>query len=67
VLGIELLCAAQGLKYREPLRPGRGVERAYRLFRERVPVLTSDRILAPDIETAASMVREGAFADLWRT
>ena len=67
VLGIELLCAAQGLKYREPLRPGRGVERAYRLFRERVPVLTSDRILAPDIETAAAMVREGAFAELWRT
>ena len=67
VLGIELLCAAQGLKYREPLRPGRGVERAYRLFRERIPVLASDRILAPDIETAAAMVREGAFADLWRT
>ena len=66
VLGIELLCAAQGLKYREPLRPGRGVERARRLFRDRVSVLTSDRILAPDIEAAAAMVREGAFAELWR-
>ena len=66
VLGIELLCAAQGLKYREPLPPGRGVERARRLFRDRVSVLTSDRILAPDIEAAAAMVREGAFAELWR-
>ena len=65
VLGIELLCAAQGLKYREPLRPGRGVERAYRLFRDRIPVLTSDRVLAPDIETAAEMVREGVMAELW--
>jgi histidine ammonia-lyase len=66
VLGIELLVAAQGLKYREPLRPGRGVERAYRLFRGIVPVLTCDRALAPDIEAAAGMVRDGAFAGVWR-
>jgi histidine ammonia-lyase len=62
VLGIELLCAAQGLEYRRPLRPGRGVERAYERLRERVPRLGADRQLSGDIETAAALVRAGAFA-----
>ena len=62
VLGIELMCAAQGLEYRKPLRPGRGVEQAYDAFRERVPALTVDRVLAPDMEAAAAMVRAGTFA-----
>lgn len=64
VLGIELLCAAQALEFRKPLRPGRGVERAYEALRARVPALVSDRVLAPDMETAAALVREGVFADL---
>ncbi|HEX8430065.1 MAG TPA: aromatic amino acid lyase, partial [Longimicrobium sp.] len=62
VLGIELLCAAQGLEYRRPLRPGRGVERAYERLRERVPRLGVDRQLSGDIEAAAALVRAGAFA-----
>ncbi|HEV7588234.1 MAG TPA: histidine ammonia-lyase [Longimicrobium sp.] len=67
VLGLELMIAAQGLEYRKPLRPGRGVERAYHLVRERIPALTTDRVLAPDIEAAATLVREGVFAEIWRT
>ena len=66
VLGIELLCAAQALEFLKPLRPGRGVERAYRLLRERVPALDEDRVLAPDIEAAAALLREGALSALWR-
>jgi histidine ammonia-lyase len=66
VVGIELLCAAQGLEFRKPLRPGRGVERAYDLLRERVPALDEDRVLAPDIDAAAALVREGVLAELWR-
>ncbi|HEV2129615.1 MAG TPA: histidine ammonia-lyase, partial [Longimicrobiaceae bacterium] len=66
VLGIELLCAAQALEFLEPLRPGRGVELAYRLLRERIPPLEADRVLAPDIEAATALVREGALAPLWR-
>jgi histidine ammonia-lyase len=65
-LGIELLCAAQALEFLKPLHPGRGVERAYRLVRERIPPLEGDRVLAPDIEAAAVLVREGALAGLWR-
>ena len=66
VLGIELMVAAQGLEYRKPLRPGRGVERAYAIVRGRIPPLERDRVLAPDIETAAAIVREGVLAKLWQ-
>jgi histidine ammonia-lyase len=66
VLGIELLVAAQGLEFRKPLRAGRGVDRAYTLLRDRVPPLDQDRFLAPDIEAATALVREGVLANLWR-
>jgi histidine ammonia-lyase len=65
VLGLELMIAAQGLEYRKPLRPGRGVERAYHIVRERIPPLVVDRVLAPDIEAATTLVREGVFAEIW--
>jgi histidine ammonia-lyase len=67
VLGLELMIAAQGLEYRRPLRPGRGVERAYDVVRERHPPLTPDPNLAPDNEVAATLVREGVFAEIWRS
>jgi histidine ammonia-lyase len=63
VLGIELLCAAQGLEEHRPLHAGRGVEAAYALLRERVPRLEEDRVLAADIEAAAELVRSGALAE----
>jgi histidine ammonia-lyase len=66
VVGIELMCAAQALEFLQPLRPGVGVERAYRLVRQRVAPLGTDRVLAPDIAAMAEMVREGVFAGLWR-
>jgi histidine ammonia-lyase len=43
------------------------VERAYHLVRERIPPLVVDRVLAPDIEAAATLVREGVFAEIWKT
>jgi histidine ammonia-lyase len=64
VLGIELLCAAQALEFRKPLRPGRGVERAYERLRDRIPALDGDRILAPDIDAATALVRDGVLVDL---
>lgn len=66
VLGLELMIAAQGLEHRKPLRPGRGVERAYEAVRGTIPPLDHDRVLAPDIEAAATLVRDGVFADIWR-
>lgn len=59
VLGIELLCAAQGLSFDRALRAGRGVEAAYAAVREVVPPLEQDRFLAPDLEAAEGLVRSG--------
>ena len=61
VVGIELMCAAQGLEFRRPLRAGREVECAHLVVRAVVPRLEQDRVLAPDIEAMAAAVRGGAF------
>ena len=62
VLAVELMCAAQGLESRRPLRAGVGVERAYAAVRARVPALKEDRVLGPDIESLAVGVARGEFA-----
>ena len=59
VLAIELLCAAQGVDCRAPLKPGRGVGRAHAAVRRLVPPLARDRVLAPDIEQLAAAIERG--------
>jgi histidine ammonia-lyase len=60
-VAIELITAAEGLEYRLPLQPGRGVRRAYEIVRGSVPRLMRDRSLAPDIEKTAEAIRRGEF------
>ncbi len=60
VLAIEALCAAQGLDFRAPLKPGRGVDRAHAVVRSRVAHLDADRPPAPDIAAVWDLVHEGA-------
>jgi histidine ammonia-lyase len=62
VIAVELMCAAQGLESRRPLRSGAGVERVHAAVRARVPALTADRVLGPDIESLAVGVQLGEFA-----
>jgi histidine ammonia-lyase len=59
VLAIELLCAAQGIDLRSPLKPGRGTMAAFRAVRRQIKRLDRDRVMAPDLERAAGLVREG--------
>ena len=61
ILGVELLCAAQALDA-APGRPGAGVAALHAEVRRHVPVLVEDRVLAPEIATAAALVRDGAAA-----
>lgn len=61
IVGIELMCAAQGLEFRKPLKPSREVERAHAAVRAVVPRLGQDRVLSPEIEAMAAAVRAGAF------
>jgi histidine ammonia-lyase len=62
IVAIELMCAAQMLEFRKPLKPGVGVQKAYARVREYVPMLVQDRVLAPDIERVTQAVKDGAFA-----
>jgi histidine ammonia-lyase len=60
VLAIEALCAAQGLDFRVPMRPGAGVIRAHQAVRAVVAHLDADRPPAPDIAATLELVRSGA-------
>ena len=64
VIAIELLCAAQMLEFRKPLKPGVGVQHAYEVVRSHVPMLEHDRVMAPDIATMTKAVQMGAFASV---
>ena len=62
VLAIELMCAAQGLDYRAPLKPGRGALMGHRLVRELVEPLTRDRVLSHDIAALSAAIERGHFS-----
>jgi len=64
VLAIELMCAAQGVDYRRPLRAARRVEDACAIVRELVPPLEADRVLAPDIASLAAAIAAGRFTEI---
>ena len=62
ILGVELLCAAQGVEARAPLVTSKGLQAVITHLRGTVPTLAEDRYLAPDIEAASAMVRSGDLA-----
>jgi histidine ammonia-lyase len=61
ILAIELMCAAQGLDYRLPLRAGRGAARGHQLVRQVVKPLEQDRVLSTDILALAAAIERGHF------
>jgi histidine ammonia-lyase len=67
ILGIELLAAAQGIEFLRPMTSSAALEEAHSLLRSKVPALTQDRYLAPDIAHAAAMVRTGALSPIFRS
>ncbi len=62
VLASELLCSAQGIEFRRPLRGGVGVEAAHHEIRQKIPALDGDRVLGPDLDTMTDIVRSGSLA-----
>jgi histidine ammonia-lyase len=64
ILGVEVLCAVQGLDFLQPLRPGAGTARAHAAVRARVPHLAEDRLLEDDLNAAAALIRDGTLAAL---
>jgi histidine ammonia-lyase len=64
ITAIELITAAEGLEYRAPLQPGRGVKQAYAIVRRHVTRLTNDRAMSGEIQMIAEAIRDGEFDDL---
>ncbi len=60
ILAIEALAAAQAIEFHRPLRTSEGLEAAHEALRFVVPAYDADRIMGPEIEAAAELVRTGA-------
>ncbi|MBA3462871.1 MAG: histidine ammonia-lyase [Deltaproteobacteria bacterium] len=60
VLAIELLCAAQGIDLRRPLRTTKPLERVHAVIRAKVPAMMVDRPIAPDIRAVRAMIDDGS-------
>ena len=63
IVGTELLAAAQGCDFHRPLASSPPLERARAALRALVPSLHDDRLMAPDVEAATGLVRQGAVAE----
>lgn len=60
ILGVEALCAAQGVDFRAPLLTSPRLRAAMEALRAQIPALAEDRFLAGEIETVSRLMREGA-------
>ena len=60
VLAIELLCAAQGLDLRRPLKTTRPLEALHAAIRRKVPAMMVDRPLSPDIAAVRALIDDGS-------
>ena len=67
ILGIELLAAAQGIEFLRPLKSSDALEAVHALLRQHIPAMGQDRYLAPDIEHATVMVRDGSLGRILRS
>jgi histidine ammonia-lyase len=59
IIGVELMCAAQGVEFRAPLATSPVLQQALALIRSEIATLTDDRFMAGDIAQAAALVAEG--------
>ena len=62
ILGVEAMCAAQGIEFRAPLQTSAPLRAVVARLRQDVPTMGQDRYLAPDLNAAASLVGSGALA-----
>ncbi len=64
ILGIEYLAAAQGLEFLRPLKSSEALEKCHANLRTKCRPMMTDHFLAPDIELACAMVRDGSVAKI---
>jgi len=64
ILAIELLCAAQAIDLRRPLKSSKPLENVHREIRKHISFATEDRIFSADIEKASALVESGELLKL---
>ena len=60
ILGVEAICAAQGVDFRAPLQTSTPLQAVVARLRQDVATLGDDRYLAPDLIAAANLIASGA-------
>ncbi|MBO9467103.1 histidine ammonia-lyase [Tropicibacter sp. R15_0] len=60
ILGVEALCAVQGIEFRAPLATSPDLQQVAARLRSVSPSVKEDRYLAPDLAIASQMVATGA-------
>ncbi|MBS38503.1 MAG: histidine ammonia-lyase [Thiotrichales bacterium] len=64
IVAVELLCAAQGVEFRAPMRTSPRLQAVIDGLRSEVGALREDRSLAPDIARAAQLVTSGVLLEV---
>ncbi len=62
IIGVELLCAAQGVEFRAPLRTSAPLQAVIARLRANVPPLEEDRYMAPNLTQANDLIASGDIA-----
>jgi len=63
IIGIEALCAAQGIEARAPLMTSAKLQQLIGMIRTDIPPLIQDRFMAHDIVAAAQLVVAGPLSN----
>ncbi|MEO3414587.1 histidine ammonia-lyase [Roseovarius sp. CAU 1744] len=63
ILGVEAICAAQGIEFRAPLKTSAPLQAAVARLRNDIPAIEADRYLAPDLQSGVRLIGSGALAE----
>jgi histidine ammonia-lyase len=63
IIGIEAICATQGIEFRAPLKTSDELQNVMKVLRKEIAKLEQDRFLAHDLERAARLVDEGGLLE----
>lgn len=66
ILAIELLCAAQGLDFRRPLKSSPFIEACYAYVREHVAHRKTDQLFIEELDFVIDTIRKGRLLDICR-
>jgi histidine ammonia-lyase len=59
ILGVEAMCAAQGVEFRAPLKTSKPLQAVIERLRRDVATMGDDRYMANDLRAAANLIGRG--------